>query len=69
MSELRRLLKAIHAFIVINRLEDSGVDYVTRLAEAAKICEDEHTWKLFSNLFDNESICRIYLVKIEASLD
>lgn len=68
-DKVNSLLKAIRAFIVINRLENSGVDYVARLAESAKICEDESTWMLFSSLFDNNEFCKIYLNAIETSLD
>ena len=68
MYKVKSILKAIHAFIVINKLEDSEVEYIARLAEAAKICEDEYTWMLFSNMFDNDAICQTYL-RFEASLD
>lgn len=43
MSNVKHMLKAIHAFIVINQLEASGIDYIDRLSKAAQICEDEYT--------------------------
>lgn len=69
MSNVKHMLKAIYAFIVINQLESFGIDYIDRLSKAAQICEDEYTWKLFSDLFDNDQICKIYLKQFETSLD
>lgn len=68
MCKVKSILKAIHAFIVINKLEASGIEYITRLAEAAKICENEYTWMVFSKMFDNDAICQTYL-RFEASLE
>lgn len=68
MCSTKDMLKAIHAFVVINKLETEEVEYITRLAEAAKICKDESTWVLFSNMFNEEAICQAYL-RFEASLE
>ncbi len=65
MKNIDRILKALHAFIVINRLEVQGIEYIDRLAIAAKICNDECTWILFSELFKNEKLCIAYLRHVE----
>lgn len=68
MYSTKNMLKAIQAFITINKLETLGVDYISRLAEAAKICENEDAWKLFGNLFSDDSFCKVYLDYVETSL-
>ena len=67
MLKLKNILKAVQAFIYINHAEEVGIEYIDRLAKAAQICEDEPTWTLFTNLFNNEDLCRIYINYMETA--
>lgn len=64
---MKDLLKALHAFVKINALEALGVNYNTRLAECAKICECEEIFNQVGNLFDNQKICTIMISWIETT--
>ena len=67
MIDLKQILRALHAFVVINRLDDAGVDYIERLSIAAQICNDDDTWYLFDKFWDNDQLCKAYLKNIESA--
>jgi hypothetical protein len=61
------MLKAIHAFTIINILEvTTDLPYIKRLSEAIKVMDyDEQVFIAFTNLFDNKEMCAIMIKWID----
>ena len=65
---MKKILRAIHAFIRICIEEKQGVDYIERLARFAQICRDDETYELATSYFDNYEMLELmnqYLEKRE----
>ena len=66
---IKQVLKAIECFILINTLEltNPEMEYVERLSLAVqKRKGDEVVFDCFSNLFENDRICKVMIRWLDA---
>ena len=66
---IKQVLKAIECFILINTLEltNPEMEYVERLSLAVqKMKGDEVVFDCFSNLFENDRICKVMIRWLDA---
>jgi len=66
---IKQVLKAIECFILINTLEltNPEMEYVERLSLAVqKMKGDEVVFDCFSNLFENDRICKVMIMWLDA---